>query len=152
MISNGIRNFESRRIQSFKYRRLRFLRLCTRIRYLRIKFIGWDGNPFPAYTFHRRCITYGTFNSRNSHLSHSSFMPDNRYSRGDRAFFFLLPFFPTRVSLGFNFMTRWIVFPIIFNDIMYRCIEKIYAISNFAENIGFSSDWRTNDREIIKEK
>lgn len=27
----------------------------------------------------------------------------------------------------------------------------MYAISNFVENIGFSSDWRTNDREIIKD-
>lgn len=86
--SNRIRNFdeESSKFRA-SYRRLRFLRLCTRIRYLRIKFIGWEGNPFPAYTFHQRCITYGTFNSWNSHLSHSSFMPDNRYRRGDRIFF-----------------------------------------------------------------
>lgn len=34
--------------------------------------------------------------------------------------FFLFPFFPTQVSLAFNFMMRWIVSPIIFNDIMYR--------------------------------
>lgn len=84
----------------------------------------------------------------NSHLSHSSFMPDNRYRRGDRTFFSfsLLP--DTQVSLAFNFVMRWIVFPIIFND---RYIEKIYAISNFVENIRFSFDWRTNDREIIKD-
>lgn len=66
--------------------------------------------------------------------------------RGDRNLFFfllLLSFFPTQVSLAFN-STRWIVFPIIFNEIDIYDVSRRYvlwyAISNSVENIGFSSE------------